>query len=595
MKSGLRCRKNIFFTLPALFPIILLLISCQTGGGAETPLPFEVPADQRTEVSPPPATGSGGVVDEIRFYTERATPSALINALDIIDNLDLGSTDFGRVMTAVNVTLLQTLYPGVLDQLPAMDPPLIHSYSQILRDVEIGVYTTPHINSTDFLEHVLPFLSLYSLSGRRILLREDYSASLSHLERAARLNSESVLPYYFLGIAYERSGRLGDALRQFNLTWEMFGESYPAALGIVRVMEAQGRQEEAMGFLSELALRFPDNLQIKRLLAMAYYRSGDWFRAATVAEEILSTDSADGEFILVLAHCLVEQGRLLEAQVPLDRYTSIDPNNRLYHFLRARVQAEAFNNRDAALNHLRAIIRTYPADRVPAGSEAELYYATLVYATRLLLESPRPGDQAEGRAFLDRLLAVPFLSLEATGLVLEDLVRQEAWEEARVYLPRLLAERRSSRDLLAAYAVERGLGNVSSAFSFAQELFVRDRLNEDGRLAYISALIDVGRREEAAGMIESSLNTVPRGELRSRYYYLRSRIRASEAMAMEDLHSSLFEDPRNLQALIALFEIHHSRGDEMRALFHLRQALALAQNNLRLKAYQAEYDVFTVP
>jgi Tfp pilus assembly protein PilF len=59
---------------------------------------------------------------------------------------------------------------------------------------------------------------------------------------------------------------------------------------------------------------------------------------------------------------------------------------------------------------------------------------------------------------------------------------------------------------------------------------------------------------------------------------------------MNDLHSSLFEDPRNFNALTAMFEIYHRRRDERRALYYLKQALAIAPEDPQLKRYEAEYE-----
>ena len=90
-------------------------------------------------------------------------------------------------------------------------------------------------------------------------------------------------------------------------------------------------------------------------------------------------------------------------------------------------------------------------------------------------------------------------------------------------------------------------------------------------------------------MIESRLGATAGGALKSRYFYLRSRVRSNEELAMNDLRSSLFEDPRNLDALITMFEIYHRRKDERRAVYYLKQALALAPENPRLKRYESEY------
>jgi tetratricopeptide (TPR) repeat protein len=349
-------------------------------------------------------------------------------------------------------------------------------------------------------------------------------------------------------------------------------------------MEKEGRYLQAERLLSDLAGRFPDNAQIQRQLALSYYHSGNWPQAQAAVDEILQKNSRDGEFILMKAHILVEQGQLLQAQAPLDLYAGISPNSRHAFFLRARVQAEAYNNREGALNYLRSIIRSpSPAD--------DYYNEASIYAARLLMESSRPQDQIEGRELLVKLLVVPNPSLEVLSLAMWDAIRREAWIDAKLCLGRLLEERRSNQDLLAAYTVEKEQGNAAAALSFARELYQRDRSDDDGILAYISALIETGRRDEAAGMIETRLTGMAGGTLKSRYYYLRSRTRGSEELQMNDLRSSLFEDSRNLNSLIALFEIYQGRNDDRRAVSYLRQALALAPDNPQLKRYEAEYSL----
>jgi tetratricopeptide (TPR) repeat protein len=274
----------------------------------------------------------------------------------------------------------------------------------------------------------------------------------------------------------------------------------------------------------------------------------------------------------------MEQGRYQEAQTPLDAYASIDSGNRQYLFLRARLQAELYRNRDSALNYLRSIIRSRPND-----AEA------LVYMAGLLMESIRPEDAAEGRTILSRLLGQPNPDPEVLSLAVKDAVRRAAWREARELLERLLAKRRNNGDLLDAYNVERGLGNSAAALSYARELFNRDPASEEATAAYLTALIDTGRQSEALRIIEQRLQAVSGGAQKSRYYYLRSRLRDNDDAAMNDLRSSLFEDPRNLDALIAMFEIYHRRRDERRAVYYLKQALALDPGNPQLRRHETEY------
>jgi cytochrome c-type biogenesis protein CcmH/NrfG len=246
--------------------------------------------------------------------------------------------------------------------------------------------------------------------------------------------------------------------------------------------------------------------------------------------------------------------------------------------LRARQQAEGNRNRDSALNYLRSIIRANPDDE-----EAS------IYAARLLMESQRPSDQAEGRELLRRLQQSSSSSLEVLSLSLRDSVQRENWRDAQGYLNRILAVRRTDQDLSDAYNIERGLGNNARSLTFARELYERNTSNNEYNVIYISALINNGRREEASRLLESRLSALEAGAQRSQLYYLRSRIQNNEEAVLNDLRSSLFEDPRNLDALIAMFEIYHRRREERRAVHYLRQALAISPDNPRLKRYESEY------
>jgi predicted Zn-dependent protease len=493
--------------------------------------------------------------------------------MDQIRSRQLESVDFGRIMTAVTVTLFQKLYPAVQTQLPPADPPQTHTYTKILREAERNTYTPPSPTSQDYLEHVLPFIAFLQESRSERLL-----SALPDLEKARTLNPASVLAPFFLGLIYERSGRIDEAFDAYTLAYGISAECYPAAIGLARVMENRGQRQDAIRILADLVIRNPDNITIKRQLAIAYYRNRDWSRAEPAIAEILQRDARDRQFTLMRAHVLVEQGQFLQAQAPLDVYGAMDSNNRLYLFLRARVQAEGYRNRDAALNYLRSILHSNPDDNEVA-----------IYAARLLMESNRREDQAEGAELLRGLLGTQNPSPQVQNLAVQDAIRRQSWREAQGYLEPLLRDRRSAQDLLNSYTIEHGLGNNAAALQSARELYERDPSNEDSGVAYISALIDTGRMDEAGRMIESRLASLNGGPVKGRYYYLRSRLRGSAESVMNDLRSCLFEDPRNLNALIAMCEIYQRRRDDRRAVYYLKQALALAPDNPQLKRWEVEY------
>jgi cytochrome c-type biogenesis protein CcmH/NrfG len=559
-----------------------LLFSCASSSGVkENPVRSGEPASGAAQAGGPAQPSRVGLADEIRGLIERGTPSSLLSALEIIRERNLGGGEFGRIMNASAVLIIQRLYPDIHSQLPTIDLPRTHAYTRIIREAEAGNYILPPAGSLDYFEYALPFLALFSPGPS-----EPPAAAAEILERAEGLNPDSVLAPYFLGLLYERRGDVR-AAAAYERAYQISEECYPAILALIRIRSLEGDKRETIRELQDLVTRYPDNLAVKRFLARSYYEAGDWSRADSAVAEILQNDRGNGEFILMRAHVLVELGRFPQAQAPLDLYASINAQNPLYLFLRARVQAEGFRNRDAALNYLRALMRS-PASSGGSSAPGILEEAS-VYAARLLMESARPEDQREGRELLRRLTAPANPSPAALSLAVRDAVGREEWREARDYLARLLAERRDPQDLLDAYTVEHGLGNNAAALSYARELYDKDNRNEDAVAAYISALIDTGRQGEAARMIESRLGAASGGTLKSRYYYLRSRVRNDEEQILSDLRSSLFEDPRNFSALMAMFEYYHRHRDERRAVYYLRQALALAPDNPQLKRYEREY------
>jgi tetratricopeptide (TPR) repeat protein len=476
-------------------------------------------------------------------------------------------------MSAVIVHLMRRVYPGVPARLPTADPPQTHAYTRIFREVDRGTYTAAPASTHDYLEIILPFLALLAETRP-----ERFQNVEPDLLRARGINGESVLAPYFLGFLSERTGKTDEAMTRYEEAIRLSAECYPAVLGQARIRESRGERQEAIALLSDLVVSNPDNQAVKRQLAAVYYRARDWSRAESAITEALQWDPRDSPMILARAHALVEQGKYLQAQAPLDTYGTIDPYNRLYLFLRARVQDRGYRNRDAALNYLRSILRVNPDDNEAA-----------VYAVQLLMESNRGEDQAEGRELLARLLERENPAPEVMNLAVQEAIHREAWREAQNYLAPLLRDRRSAPDLLNSYTVERGLGNNAAALQAARELYQREPANEDGITAYISALIDTGRQTEAKRLVDSRISSAPGGVVKARYYHLRSRLGTTDDQIIADLRSSLFEDPRNLDALIDIVEVYHRRKDERRVVYYLRLALAIAPNNLRLRRWETEY------
>ena len=522
---------------------------------------------------------SGGVAEEIRKLTETGILSSMLHALDTIRNRNLSNVDFGRMMNGINTLLIRLVYPDSLARLPPIDLPQTYRYTRIIREAERGIYIKPHENVNDFFEFILPFLAVTNRPASQGL-PVDISPQdiLKDLDKAEEIRAASVLPSFFKGLLYERLSQFAEAERAYRRAYEISEGCYPALIGTARVRRLAGNQSEAVQAFSDLIIRYPDSREIKRQLAISLFENRDWSRALPAIDEILQSDPRDGEFLLMKASLLIEQGNFSPANAVLDTYAPINPNNRLYLYLRARVQAEGNRNRDSALNYLRSIFRSSPDD-----------VEALILAVTLLLESSRPADQTEGRELLARLRRLAGSSIGVLSISLRDAVMRESWQEAQGFLNRILTSRRTVQDLTDGYHIERGLGNNSRALSFARELYERDTTNNDNTLIYISALIDNARRDEAMRLLDSRMNSVGRGALLSRFYFLRSRLQTNDEAIVSDLRSSYFEDPKNLEAIIALFEYHNRRRETSRAVYYLKLAIATAPDNSVVRRLEREH------
>jgi len=549
---------------PALFFGCILLFSCKSS-----------PKEDVSAVEKEAAGRKPAKSNIERSLIEKGSPASLTQAVSLLADNSLAASEQGRGIIAAASIIARVVYPDMSLVFPEISG--THEYERIIRDIEKGVYTPPPAGSQDFLEYVLPFLALYDTgnpNGKTEPTR--YQSAISHLERAARINGDSVLPPLFLGLAYEKTGNGAEAA--YRRALEADNSCYPAELGLIRLLHAQGKFDEELTLLKNLQIRHPANMDINKQFARVYAAKQNWKEADALAADILKQESRNGEFILLRSYILLERGLFQQAQSLLDIYAAIDGNNRRFLFFRARLQAEGLRNPAAAINILRPLYRSDPDDT-----------KTGVYLAALLLESSRAADVEEGRGILNHFLDFASIAPEALSLAAADNIQREKWQEAKTYLDRLPAGQRTRKDLYNAWKVERTLGNYTIALAQARELYNRQDTTAEEAAAYILSLIDTGRQTEAGRIIEERLGSLSGGTEKSRYYFLRSRIRTNEEAVLNDLRSALFEDPRNLEALIAIFEMYHRKRDERRAVYYLKQALAIAPDAPQLRRYKTEY------
>ncbi len=519
------------------------------------------------------STGTG-LSAEIRMLVELGSPSSLQRALDIIRSRDLDNSDYGRAMGAAAIIIIKKLYPDNAINLPLADPPQMHNYARIIRDLEREAYTPPLSTSTDYLEYVLPFLAF--LNPATPLGRLD--SALLDLENATKFSSTSVLDPLFRAIIYDRQGQKERAMELYRQALSRAQDCYPASIGLAQLYIGRKEYQAALDIYADLSVRFPDQLLIKKELAKIWFELRQWDRATSAITEVLQRDPKDITFLLLRATSLIEQGFAIQAQPSLDAVATIEPGNARYLYLRARVQAEGFRNSDSAINYLRALLRQHPENL-----EATSYLA------KLLLESGKAENMREGRQLLGVLVEKEGSSIISIELALKDAVMRQDWLAAEKLVARLLEQRSDTEDLKIAWQVRVGLKKYREASEIARELLQKEPNSPSIQLIYIESLVNSGQKAEALTFLQEKLKTVTEPEIKSSFYFLRSSLQTDTEAMLGDLRSSLFEDPRNIKSLIAMFEYYHAKKDERRAVYYLKQAISISPDDARLKQMQGQY------
>jgi len=109
-------------------------------------------------------------------------------------------------------------------------------------------------------------------------------------------------------------------------------------------------------------------------------------------------------------------------------------------------------------------------------------------------------------------------------------------------------------------------------------------------LAQIRILISEGNRAEALKQITASLSKDYSNQVKSDLYFEKSRIASSSEAQLADLRSCLTANPRNQNALLALYNYYFDKADYRKSQYYLRQAIALNPQNAELMALSSQLE-----
>ncbi len=121
------------------------------------------------------------------------------------------------------------------------------------------------------------------------IVRGEFDLAINDLQQALSDQPRSSEILLLLGLAYERSGSVGLAEKQYADAVRISNFNSNVGLNYVSFLLRRGNIDRAEQFLTELSKRSPRNLEILSALAQVELKRGDWAAAQGVADSIRNT------------------------------------------------------------------------------------------------------------------------------------------------------------------------------------------------------------------------------------------------------------------------------------------------------------------
>ena len=285
------------------------------------------------------------------------------------------------------------------------------------------------------------------------------------------------------------------------------------------------------------------------------------------------------EFILLRAKILMKKGEYLNVSSLLDVYSRNNGTDKDYLLLRAELQRDWNKNISAASSTIQTALNLYPDD-----------IDVLLMAASIMASSGQKIGQKSLRDVLDTVLKKDPNNAFAQELLISEYLNLEDWNSAYNLSFSLINKKNYSTQILLQHIKSCIALKLSSearnTFILLKNYSVEKNILD---LVEVQILIAEGRKAEALNLIQKALSEYS-GKIKSNFYYEKSRIASNDDQKLSDLRSSLTANPRNPEALFALYEYYFKKADYRKAQYYLRQVVALNPESKKLAELNAKLD-----
>lgn len=575
-------RRTIFCVTSLL---LIFSFSCKSvpdnveeGVSVETTPPIEQQAVQLSVPTSPPKIEKLGNFPDIKSSTlkliENGTLISLKEAASLLRSPDQVYNNQQIILLNVISGIMSIVYPGEKLSWPIPPVDFENNYTAALNSAKKGVYDFS-VGTSDFLELALPSLVLITAPS----LKNYYLESEASLKDALKLYPESFLANYLLALLFYRQNRDVESMQYFEKAYAIDDSCITMNQIYANCLIRNNKNALADKISKKILQNNPDNIEILKVSAISSFNSGNLQSAEQYVIRVLQQEPDNMEFILLRAKILMKKGEYLNVSSLLDVYSRNNGTDKDYLLLRAELQRDWNKNISAASSTIQTALNLYPDD-----------IDVLLMAASIMASSGQKIGQKSLRDVLDTVLKKDPNNAFAQELLISEYLNLEDWNSAYNLSFSLINKKNYSTQILLQHIKSCIALKLSSearnTFILLKNYSVEKNILD---LVEVQILIAEGRKAEALNLIQKALSEYS-GKIKSNFYYEKSRIASNDDQKLSDLRSSLTANPRNPEALFALYEYYFKKADYRKAQYYLRQVVALNPESKKLAELNAKLD-----
>lgn len=405
------------------------------------------------------------------------------------------------------------------------------------------------------------------LTGQLSYINEDFSAALKNLGRASELISEPQPELHFrLAELYLKSAEVDKALGEVTLALEGDGNNPRYLLMQAGLLEAAGREDEAVPVYEKLISLEKDRFEGYLGLASLYIRDGQDEKALEVAQQFVRTAPGQSVAYVLLSRLREDREELAEAAAVLERRMADSPDD-----IEAAISLVRVYLKQEKFAQVRSLVSGL-VEKSPANSGLKQLELRLQEAESLrdeLLAELRISKALADESGADarfRLATLEIQNQNATDALLNlsiVLAEDPSRDEARYYLASIYAAAGRRKEAIEELLkIGSGSEMYIRAGSFAALL-----LREDGRL------------QDAEVTMRSVLEEDPanRRLLAFLVLILREEKKFDEAAAL--MRKAIDDNPLDDGLLFQYAVLLHDSGNEDEAMRTMRRVIEINPEN----------------